>query len=566
MATSVTTVNTATATTSTTVTTTKKNSPFKATRMWNQLVSSFKEGMEIKRKRYRLKSYERCFSGAEALDWIHSYIQQDPSFGAHVTRKQAFMLLQKFIENDVFQNAVGKVTKKFQDTNCLYKFSDSDISSQNEDDKQIAYKENISSHGSLSNLLKKIKRNSRLVSNDVDQTPAGRSANLKNPPIKHMAMKHSRISNSSSNMIPLALDMNNISLMSIKKGCHYNDMSTIMLDSDDDDVFDIVSQNYFMRSKSLRVNTHQNNNKLDVNSFLDAQCDDDISYSSNINKKPVPIMKNFRKKKVLRKFTSTKPSSKSQVSTHNSTIMPTHKRRSENKICRSPNKKMKNIELPQAASVLPRKAISLLGENVSFINELESYNTYAVNKLPGYRTKSTISSKSKLKTLSAIKRLPKQKLFTLKSESTKTLDKTLSPDQQKKSRKLLTHPKKRRSLLQNNLNLQSKSLSVYNLNKQPSLSKPLYQSSSYDLANGSLHKAPSTWSINTIGLSDNNVKNKTCDITTIDIEDTWKSLVLLRLLFKIPFAKSGKTMLTKASKVVRRKSCIIFRRSNLRVV
>jgi len=534
------------ATINTATTATKKNSPFKATRMWNQLLSSFKEGMELKRKRYRLKSYEQCFSGAEALDWIHSYIQNHPSFGAHVTREQAFMLLQKFIENDVFQNAVGKVTKKFQDTNCLYKFSDSDISSQNEDDNQTTGKENIASQGSLSNLLKNFRRNSRHVSNDVEQTPAGKSADLKNPPVKHIGMKHSRISNSNSNsnMTPLALDMNNISLMSIKKGCHYNDMSTIMLDNDDeDDVFNTsVSQNYFMRSNSLRVNktTHQSN-KLDFNSFLDGQCEDDILYSSNINEKPLPskqpIMKNIRKKVVLRKFTSIKSSPKSQVSTHKPTIMTTRKRRSEEKLCLSPNKKTKKIELPQAAmsSVLPRKAISLLGENASFINEVDSYNTYEVNNLPGYRTKSkpkssnsTVTSKSE--TLSTIKKLPKQKLFISKSESIKTLNKIrLSPEQQKKSRKLLTHPMKRRSLSQNNLNLKTKSLSVYNLNEQPSLKKPLYHSSTQDLASGSLYKAPSTWSINTIGLPANDFKNKTCDITTIDIEDTWKSVVLLSL-------------------------------------
>ena len=121
--------------------------------------------MELKRKRWRLRSYEQCFSGAEALEWLHSYIQNHPSFGAHVTREQTFLLLQKFLENKVFENATSKSNKKFQDTNCLYRFTERE--NENFSKNKVENKENMTLHSSLSNLLKTFKRNSRTIPVDT---------------------------------------------------------------------------------------------------------------------------------------------------------------------------------------------------------------------------------------------------------------------------------------------------------------------------------------------------------------------------------------------------------------
>jgi len=114
------------------------------------------EGMELKRKRYRFKSYDQCFSGSDALDWVYKYLQNHPSYGTHITKEQAFMLLQKFMENKVFECVTRKVgTQKFQDSNCLYKFNrsdDGDIEEGGKDGNTMT----IPSQNSITNLLSKV--------------------------------------------------------------------------------------------------------------------------------------------------------------------------------------------------------------------------------------------------------------------------------------------------------------------------------------------------------------------------------------------------------------------------
>ena len=113
------------------------------------------EGMELKRKRYRFKSYDQCFSGSDALDWVYKYLQNHPSYGAHVTKEQVFMLLQKFLENKVFECVTKKAgPQKFQDSNCLYKFNKNDDDA--EDGKNDENAMTIPSQNSITNLLSKV--------------------------------------------------------------------------------------------------------------------------------------------------------------------------------------------------------------------------------------------------------------------------------------------------------------------------------------------------------------------------------------------------------------------------
>ncbi|XP_057299672.1 DEP domain-containing protein 1A-like [Hydractinia symbiolongicarpus] len=181
----------------------KRHSPFRATKLWNQLLKSFKEGMELKRRRWRLKSYEQCFTGAEALDWLHNYLQNSSSFGAHVTREQAFMLLQKFLDNDVFRNAAGKASKKFQDTNCLYRFNE-----KKENLKEINSKgkENVTPQNSLNHIIKIFGRRHSRPPKIHQQTPFGNIIENSIPSVtKNQDVKKNR----SASMNPLGYHLNN---------------------------------------------------------------------------------------------------------------------------------------------------------------------------------------------------------------------------------------------------------------------------------------------------------------------------------------------------------------------
>ncbi|RLV85288.1 hypothetical protein DV515_00016117 [Chloebia gouldiae] len=58
--------------------------------------------MPLRRHRQRLRSHGRCFTAAEAADWLHAALRSDGGFGPDVTRQQAVQLLRKFLKNHVF--------------------------------------------------------------------------------------------------------------------------------------------------------------------------------------------------------------------------------------------------------------------------------------------------------------------------------------------------------------------------------------------------------------------------------------------------------------------------------
>lgn len=64
---------------------------FQATAVWNVIVSHLKNTVELKKHRVRLKSYNQCFSGADAVDVVFQYAnEQKTNLGTKsVTRQQA---------------------------------------------------------------------------------------------------------------------------------------------------------------------------------------------------------------------------------------------------------------------------------------------------------------------------------------------------------------------------------------------------------------------------------------------------------------------------------------------
>ena len=82
-----------------------------------------KISVPVKKRRWRMKTYQDVFLASEALDWLHGYLKQNPNFGVDVTRQQAIQLCEKFMKNGIIVDARGKrYNAAFEDNNHLYRF------------------------------------------------------------------------------------------------------------------------------------------------------------------------------------------------------------------------------------------------------------------------------------------------------------------------------------------------------------------------------------------------------------------------------------------------------------
>ncbi|XP_067171497.1 DEP domain-containing protein 1B isoform X2 [Apteryx mantelli] len=97
--------------------------PYRATRLWNEIIELFRSGMPLRKHRCRFKSYEHCFKASEAVDWLHELLGCNQNFGPEVTRNQTVKLLKKFLKNHVIEDIKGRWGKEdFQDDGHLYRF------------------------------------------------------------------------------------------------------------------------------------------------------------------------------------------------------------------------------------------------------------------------------------------------------------------------------------------------------------------------------------------------------------------------------------------------------------
>ncbi|XP_019517088.1 PREDICTED: DEP domain-containing protein 1B, partial [Hipposideros armiger] len=95
--------------------------PYRATKLWNETVELFRARMPLRKHRCRFKSYEHCFTAAEAVDWLHELLRCSQNFGPEVTRKQTVQLLKKFLKNHVIEDIKGKWGQEdFEDNGHLY--------------------------------------------------------------------------------------------------------------------------------------------------------------------------------------------------------------------------------------------------------------------------------------------------------------------------------------------------------------------------------------------------------------------------------------------------------------
>ena len=49
---------------------------------WQEVITGFRAGMPRHKKRVKMRQYENCFTGGEAVEWLHSHLQSTGLFGS----------------------------------------------------------------------------------------------------------------------------------------------------------------------------------------------------------------------------------------------------------------------------------------------------------------------------------------------------------------------------------------------------------------------------------------------------------------------------------------------------
>ncbi|XP_006816189.1 DEP domain-containing protein 1B-like isoform X2 [Saccoglossus kowalevskii] len=99
--------------------------PFRATRLWNDLIQVFRSGMPLKKHRWRVRLYDNCFTASDAVDWLHDHLRANINFGPEVTRQQTIQLLRKFVKSNIIHEVRRKEYKEtvFEDDGHLFRFT-----------------------------------------------------------------------------------------------------------------------------------------------------------------------------------------------------------------------------------------------------------------------------------------------------------------------------------------------------------------------------------------------------------------------------------------------------------
>lgn len=97
--------------------------PYRATKLWNEVTTSFRAGMPLKKHRQHFKKYGNCFTAGEAVDWLYDLLRNNSNFGPEVTRQQTIQLLRKFLKNHVIEDIKGRWgSENLDDNNQLFRF------------------------------------------------------------------------------------------------------------------------------------------------------------------------------------------------------------------------------------------------------------------------------------------------------------------------------------------------------------------------------------------------------------------------------------------------------------
>ncbi|XP_049781942.1 DEP domain-containing protein 1A-like [Schistocerca cancellata] len=100
----------------------KISGPYRATKLWSEMVHIFCTGVPLKKHRRHIKVYENCFTASEAVSWFHKVLQRNQNFDPTITKEQTIQLLNKFLHAGVFQkmNATYPSESCFKENGDIY--------------------------------------------------------------------------------------------------------------------------------------------------------------------------------------------------------------------------------------------------------------------------------------------------------------------------------------------------------------------------------------------------------------------------------------------------------------
>ena len=71
-------------------------------------------GLPRRRHRRQLRTYDNCFTGVEATEWLHKHLKKNPNFDTkEVTREQTVRLLGKLLLAGVITPVTAQSVWKF---------------------------------------------------------------------------------------------------------------------------------------------------------------------------------------------------------------------------------------------------------------------------------------------------------------------------------------------------------------------------------------------------------------------------------------------------------------------
>ncbi|GFN95197.1 dep domain-containing protein 1a [Plakobranchus ocellatus] len=99
--------------------------PYKATKVWNDVISAFRQYLPCGRHRRYMKTFDNCFSGSAAIEWLLQYLKTNDSFQSDISRSKAASLVNKLYHAGIFEEV--QVTKSMRhktevQENRLYRF------------------------------------------------------------------------------------------------------------------------------------------------------------------------------------------------------------------------------------------------------------------------------------------------------------------------------------------------------------------------------------------------------------------------------------------------------------
>ncbi|KAF6018784.1 DEPDC1 [Bugula neritina] len=98
--------------------------PYKATKLWNDIIRIFRAGMPIGRHWKQLRPYDDCFVASEAVDWLFEVLQHRHDSSPKLTRSQVLKLLQKFHRSNYIVDVRGHKydSEVFEENGRLFRF------------------------------------------------------------------------------------------------------------------------------------------------------------------------------------------------------------------------------------------------------------------------------------------------------------------------------------------------------------------------------------------------------------------------------------------------------------